>query len=104
MTTTPTDDEAELSTYGYPQELHRSLGSFSSFAAGFSYVSVLTGITQLPGLGVGAAGPAVIWAFPIVFGGQLLVALCFAELAARYPITGSIYSWSARVGGEKSAW
>jgi urea carboxylase system permease len=104
MTTTSTHDEAELGTYGYSQELHRSLGSFSSFAAGFSYISVLTGIIQLSGFGIAAAGPAVIWAFPIVFGGQLLVALCFAELAARYPITGSVYSWSARVGGEKSAW
>jgi hypothetical protein len=51
MTTTSLNDEAELNEYGYSQELHRSLGSFSSFASGFSYISVLTGIIQLSGFG-----------------------------------------------------
>ena len=30
-------DDAELAELGYRQRLNRSLGSFSSFAAGFSY-------------------------------------------------------------------
>ena len=36
-------DTDELAKFGYKQELDRSLGSFSSFAAGFSYISILTG-------------------------------------------------------------
>ena len=33
-------DSDELAQFGYKQELDRSLGSFSSFAAGFSYISI----------------------------------------------------------------
>ena len=40
----------------------------------------------------------------MVFAGQLMVALCFAELAAHYPIAGSIYNWSKRLGSPHVAW
>ena len=33
----PSSDADELAKFGYKQELDRSLGLFSSFAAGFSY-------------------------------------------------------------------
>ena len=36
------DDKDELAQFGYKQELDRSLGGFSSFAAGFSYISIRT--------------------------------------------------------------
>ena len=52
----PTDSN-ELATFGYKQELDRSLGSFSSFAAGFSYISILTGVIQLFAFGFAFAGP-----------------------------------------------
>jgi urea carboxylase system permease len=39
-----------------------------------------------------------------VFAGQLLVALCFSELAARYPISGCIYQWATRLGGKGWGW
>src|ERR1700733_14657955 len=38
------DDTRDLAAFGYKQVLDRTLGSFSSFAAGFSYISVLTGL------------------------------------------------------------
>ncbi|WP_068277511.1 amino acid permease [Aldersonia kunmingensis] len=105
MTTTATaDDRDDLSEFGYDQQLHRSLGKFESFAAGFSFVSILTTIFQLFGLGFGFGGPAFFWTWPAVFLGQFFVALCFAELAARYPISGAIYQWSRRVGGEVIGW
>ena len=44
-------DSSELAEFGYKQELDRSLGSFSSFAAGFSYISILTGVFELFGFG-----------------------------------------------------
>lgn len=97
-------DHDDLADLGYEQQLHRSLGTFASFAAGFSFVSILTTIFQLFGLGYGFGGPAFFWTWPIVFAGQFLVALCFAELAARYPISGAIYQWSRRMGGEIVGW
>jgi hypothetical protein len=35
----PSADTDELAKFGYQQELDRSLGLFSSLAAGFSYIS-----------------------------------------------------------------
>ena len=81
-------DSDELAQFGYKQELDRSLGSFSSFAAGFSYISILTGVFQLFGFAFLSAGPAFWWTWPMVFIGQMLVALCFAELAGQYPARG----------------
>ena len=40
----------------------------------------------------------------MVFFGQVMVALCFAELAANYPVAGSIYNWAKRVGTATIAW
>lgn len=98
------DDDNDLAEFGYEQQLHRSLGKFASFAAGFSFVSILTTIFQLFGLGFSFAGPAFFWTWPCVFLGQFMVALSFAELAARYPISGAIYQWSRRMGGEIIGW
>jgi urea carboxylase system permease len=84
--------------------LHRSLGSFSSFAAGFSYISIMTGVFELFGFGFGAGGPAVFWTWPLVFVGQFAVGLCFAELAGQFPLAGGVYQWSRHVGGAAVSW
>jgi urea carboxylase system permease len=97
-------DSGELAGFGYKQELDRSLGNFSSFAAGFSYISILTGVIQLFAFGFLFAGPAVWWTWFIVLGGQMMVALCFAELAGQYPLAGSVYNWSKRVAGDFVSW
>ena len=97
-------DTHDLASFGYKQELHRSLGSFSSFAAGFSYISILTGMFQTAALGFFFAGRAFIWAWPVVFLGQMMVALQFAELSAHYPLAGSVYQWSKRLAGKPWAW
>jgi urea carboxylase system permease len=97
-------DVADLATHGYQQRLNRSLGSFSSFAAGFSYISILTGMFQLFGFGYGFGGPLLFWAWIIVFAGQFSVALVFAELSARFPIAGSVYQWSKKVGSRPISW
>jgi urea carboxylase system permease len=97
-------DTDELAGFGYKQELDRSLGSFSSFAAGFSYISILTGVFQLFGFGFLNAGPAVWWSWLIVFAGQMAVALCFAELAGQFPLAGSVYQWSKRMGSDFISW
>ena len=97
-------DAHDLASFGYKQELNRSLGSFSSFAAGFSYISILTGMFQTAALGFLFAGRAFIWAWPVVFLGQMMVALQFAELSAHYPLAGSVYQWSKRLAGKPWAW
>src|ERR1035441_10624728 len=97
-------DSNELAGFGYKQELDRSLGSFSSFAAGFSYISILTGVFELFGFGFNNAGPAVWWSWLVVLSGQMAVALCFAELAGQFPLAGSVYQWSKRIGSDFTSW
>lgn len=97
-------DQRDLEAVGYRQELDRTLGRFSSFAAGFSYISILTGMFQNFHVGFGAGGPAFFWTWPLMFLGQLMVALCFAELAAHYPLCGGVYQWSKHVGSRGVGW
>ncbi len=97
-------ERADLARFGYQQELHRRVGSFSSFAAGFSYVSILTTVFQLFFLGFGFGGAAFFWTWPVVLAGQLLVALNFSTLAARFPISGAIFQWSSRLAGATFGW
>ncbi|MDO0931718.1 amino acid permease [Streptomyces sp. DG2A-72] len=97
-------DDRALAAFGYRQELHRSLGQYASFAAGFSFISVLTTVFQFFAFGYAFGGPVFFWAWPAVLIGQLLVAACFAELAARYPISGAIYQWSSRLSNLTFGW
>jgi len=97
-------DDGSLAAFGYRQELHRSLGRYASFAAGFSFISVLTTVFQFFAFGYAFGGPVFFWAWPTVLVGQLLVAACFAELAARYPISGAIYQWSSRLSNLTFGW
>jgi urea carboxylase system permease len=103
-TTAAGDHSDELAEFGYKQELDRSIGKFASFAAGVSYISILTGTFQLFYFGFAFGGPAYWWTWPMVFVGQLMVALCFAELAANFPVAGSIYNWAKRMGSATVAW
>ena len=93
----PTTDADELAKFGYKQELDRSLGLFSSFAAGFSYISIMTGVFELFFFGFFSGGPGWIWTWPAVLIGQFLVALCFAEMAGQFPLAGSVYQWSKQI-------
>src|ERR1700685_669940 len=93
----PNVDSDDLANFGYKQELDRSLGLFSSFAAGFSYISIMTGVFELFFFGFGSGGPAFIWTVSAVFARPILVALCFAELSGQYPLAGSVYQWSKQI-------
>ncbi|HVS77276.1 MAG TPA: amino acid permease [Steroidobacteraceae bacterium] len=96
--------DSGMEHFGYRESLARSIGSFGSFAAGVSYISILTGTFQLFYFGFGTAGPAYLWSWPMVLIGQLAVALCFMELAAKYPIAGSVYNWSKILGSRLVGW
>lgn len=93
-----------MAEFGYSQTLDRSIGKFASFAAGVSYISILTGTFQLFYFGFGTGGAAYWWSWPLVFAGQFMVALSFAELAGRYPVAGSVYNWSKRLAGPATSW
>lgn len=89
---------------GYRQTLHRSLGQWATFAAGISFISVLTGTFQLFGFGLAIGGGAYWWTVPMIGVGQMLVALLFAELAGLWPFAGSVYTWSKRLAGATWSW
>jgi urea carboxylase system permease len=104
MAVQETAGTAELAEFGYREQLDRRIGGFASFAAGVSYISILTGTFQLFYFGYSTAGPAYLWSWPVVFAGQLMVALCFAELAAQYPVAGSLYNWAKRLASPTTSW
>jgi urea carboxylase system permease len=96
--------DSGMEDFGYKESLDRSIGKFASFAAGVSYISILTGTFQLFYFGFGTAGPAYLWSWPLVFVGQMAVALCFMELAAKYPVAGSVYNWAKQLGSRIVGW
>ncbi len=93
-----------LTRHGYKQELKREIGWFSSFAISFSIIAVTTGLFVTYGAGLQTAGPAFIWTWPVVGAGQFLLALVFARLARRIPLSGSVYQWTRELGGDWLAW
>jgi urea carboxylase system permease len=103
-TTHEASDDHDLASFGYQQKLVRTLGSFSAFAIGFAFISILTGAFQLFAFAYGSGGPASWWAWMIAVVGQLLFALAFAELAVHYPLAGSVYNWAKHIARRGTAW
>jgi len=97
-------DSADLAQFGYKQELKRSLGTFSSFAVAFSYISPSTGIFTLFFLGLTTIGGVFIWTWPVVAVGQLIIALNFAEVSSHYPVAGSVFQWTKYLSRRSYAW
>jgi len=97
-------DSADLARFGYKQELRRSLGTFSSFAVAFSYISPSTGIFTLFALGLTTLGGVFIWTWPVVALGQFIVALNFAEVSSHYPVAGSVFQWTKYLSSRSYSW
>ena len=98
-------DDAQLRSLGIKPELRRTLGFLSNFAIAFAFISVSTGSFGNFGVGIGLGGPSAIFlSWFVVVGGQLLVALSFAELASHFPVAGSIYQWSKRLSNRTLGW
>ncbi|MDA5108576.1 amino acid permease [Brevibacillus thermoruber] len=97
-------DDRDLQAYHYKQELKRTLKLFSSFAVAFSFISITTGIFSNYGFVLNTSGPAGIWTWPIVTVGHLLVAVIFAELAGRIPLSGYSYQWVSRLANPGLGW
>jgi urea carboxylase system permease len=97
-------DAADLARFGYKQELKRSLGTFSSFAVAFSYISPSTGIFTLFALGLTTIGGVFIWTWPVVALGQFIIALNFAEVTSHFPLAGSVFQWSKYMANRTYSW
>jgi amino acid transporter len=93
-----------LEQYGYQQQLGRSLSSFTSFAVGFSFISITSGIFASYGFALNNSGPRGIWLWILAGIGQILVALIFMQFAARIPIAGYSYQWASRLLNPRLGW
>ena len=85
-------------------ELKRQFTFRSTFSLAFAFISPIIGLYTIFALALGTAGPAFWLGFPVVLGGQLLVALVLAELSSRWPEAGGLYKWTGRLGGERLGW
>ena len=89
---------------GYQPELKRTLGSFQVFAISFAFISVAVGIFTTYDDVLQSSGPVGIWLWVIAGVGQMLVALVYAQFAARIPLSGSSYQWGSRLANPKIGW
>lgn len=85
------------------KSLHRSLGAFQLTMLGIGAV-IGTGIFVLTAEAAQKAGPGMMLAFVIAGAVCAVAALCYAEMAAMVPVSGSAYTYSYAVMGELIAW
>ncbi len=83
--------------------LHRSLGAFQLTMLGIGAV-IGTGIFVLTAEAAQKAGPGMMISFVIAAVVCAIAALCYAEMAAMVPVSGSAYTYSYAVMGELVAW
>jgi len=97
-------DSRDLRALGYAPKLHRAVGSYTSFALGFSMVSITTGIFTAFSTGLIQIGGISIWLWLPVMAGVIIIAFVYSHLGARIPISGYAYQWSSRVGNSHLGW
>lgn len=85
------------------KSLHRSLGAFQLTMLGIGAV-IGTGIFVLTAEAAQKAGPGMMLSFVIAGFVCAVAALCYAEMAAMVPVSGSAYTYSYAVMGELIAW
>ncbi len=85
------------------KSLHRSLGAFQLTMLGIGAV-IGTGIFVLTAEAAQKAGPGMMISFVIAGCVCAVAALCYAEMAAMVPVSGSAYTYSYAVMGELIAW
>jgi amino acid transporter len=99
------DDEQQLATLGYKQELSRTWSGFSNFAISFSIISVLAGCFTTFYFGWNFGGPiAISIGWPIIATFILIIGLCMSELVSAYPTSGGIYWWASKLGSAKAGY
>jgi APA family basic amino acid/polyamine antiporter len=95
---------AELKTEAEGQTLRRSLGVVNLTALGIGSI-IGTGIFVLTGTAAANnAGPALVLSMVFAAVACAFAALCYAELAAMIPVSGSAYTYAYATIGELVAW
>src|SRR5512143_2417895 len=85
-------------------KLRRALSAWDLTAIGIGCI-IGIGIFVLPGVEAAThAGPAIILSFAIAFVACACSALCYAELAAMIPVSGSAYTYGYATLGEIFGW
>src|ERR1700689_3895654 len=97
-------DIQDLHQFGYPQKLRRTIGSYTSFALGFSMITITTTIFTLFAQPFQTIGGFAIWLWIPVTLGMLSITAVYAHLSARLPVTGYAYQWSSRIVNRDYGW
>jgi amino acid transporter len=97
-------DSEYLLQLGVEPRFKRALGFFTGSLFAIAFQGPTTGALLITGATLALGGPAFIWAIPIIFVLQLLLAVSWAELSSHYPLTGGIYQWANRLGGDFLGW
>jgi amino acid transporter len=98
------DDDVYLRQFGIEPKLKRAIGFVSSSLFAIAFQGPTTGALLITGATLAFGGPAFIWAIPLIFVFQFLIALTWAELSSHYPLEGGIYQWARYLGGDALAW
>ncbi|HEV2082728.1 MAG TPA: amino acid permease [Brevundimonas sp.] len=85
------------------KSLHRSLGPLQLTLLGIGAI-IGTGIFVLTAAAAQKAGPGMMYSFVIAGAVCAVAALCYSELAAMAPVSGSAYTYTYAVMGELLAW
>lgn len=99
-----TDEDRRLNELGYTQKLSRSVGGLSSFFLGFAVISATTAVFSGFGFGLGTAGPAFVWTFPLAVVVFFIWALIAADLVSKLPLSGYAYQWTSRLVNPSLGW
>ncbi|SEM85647.1 APC family permease [Paenibacillus sp. OV219] len=95
-------DKHDLNGIGYPQQLTRHIGGFSSFGMAFSTMALIGGAVMLLGPAIAAGGPITVgfgWPILALFG--LVTACSLASFASATPTAGGSYHWALAAGGRR---
>ncbi|KAI8975093.1 amino acid permease-domain-containing protein [Mycotypha africana] len=93
-----TSEDEILASFGYKQEMHKTMSTISNFAIAFGCCSILSGLTPMWGDAMMSGGSiAVIWGWIIVSVFTFGVGLSLAEICSAYPVTGGLYIWVSRL-------
>src|SRR5579859_3599126 len=97
-------DNEYLRQLGVEPRFKRALGFFTGSLFAVAFQGPTTGALLITGATLALGGPTFIWAIPVIFAFQLLLALAWAELSSHYPLTGGIYQWARQLAGDFTGW
>lgn len=98
------DHFSGVEQFGYTQQLHRTMGGYTSFALAFSMITITTTVFTLFAQPFQTVGGAAIWLWLPVTVGILIITAVYGHLAARLPVTGYAYQWSSRIVSPHFGW